>query len=88
MRVPPLGTDELHDLALSFDTMVDEVTHQRRVERDLLANVSTASIPLGVIGGYAENLAEGVIAGEAERLAALRAIGRGAASGSAHWRPP
>ncbi len=75
-RVPPEGADELHALASAFNTMVDEVTHQRRVERDLLANVShELATPLGVIGGYAENLAEGVVVGEAERLAALRAIG-------------
>lgn len=75
-RVPPAGTDELRALARAFNTMVDEVTHQRQVERDLLANVShELAAPLGVIGGYAENLAEGVVVGEAERLAALRAIG-------------
>jgi len=76
VRVPPEGTDELHALARSFNTMVDEVVRQRRVERDLLANVShELATPLGVIGGYAENLAEGVVVGEAERVAALRAIG-------------
>ena len=34
----------------------------------------TLAASLGVIGGYAENLAEGVIVGEAERLAALHAM--------------
>ncbi len=75
-RVPPEGTDELQALARAFNTMVDDVVHQRRVERDLLANVShELAGPLGVIGGYAENLAEGVVVGEAERLSALQAIG-------------
>ena len=75
-RVPAEGADELHDLACAFNTMVAEVVHQRRVERDLLANVShELATPLGVIGGYAENLAEGATTGEAQRLAALRAIG-------------
>ncbi len=75
VRVPPEGSDELHALARSFNGMVDEVVHQRRVEHDLLANVShELAAPLGVIEGYAENLAEGVVVGETERLAALRAI--------------
>ncbi len=75
-RVPPEGTDELQALARAFNTMVDDVVHQRQVERDLLANVShELAGPLGVIGGYAENLAEGVVVGEAERLSALQAIG-------------
>jgi len=74
-RVPPTGTDELRALAHAFNTMVAEVTHQRQVERDLLANVShELATPLGVIGGYAENLAEGIVIGDEERLAALRAI--------------
>ncbi len=76
LRVSPEGTDELHALAHSFNTMVDDVVRQRGVERDLLANVShELATPLGIIEGYAENLAEGVVVGEAERLAALRAIG-------------
>jgi len=77
VRVPPAGTDDLGALAAAFNTMVAEVTHQRRVERDLLANVShELATPLGVIGGYAENLTEGVIAGDVDRQAAIEAIGR------------
>jgi len=77
VRVPPAGTDDLGALAGAFNTMVAEVTHQRRVERDLLANVShELATPLGVIGGYAENLTEGVIAGDVDRQAAIEAIGR------------
>jgi two-component system sensor histidine kinase BaeS len=75
VRAPPEGTDELRELAHAFNTMVHEVVQQRRVERDLLANVShELATPLGVIGGYAENLAEGAIASEEDRQVALRAI--------------
>lgn len=74
-RVAPSGPAEMHELALSFNTMVDEVLHQRRVERDLLANVShELAAPLGLIRGYAEALADGVIRGEEQRLSTLHAI--------------
>lgn len=75
-RVIPAGPSETRELARSFNTMVDEVRHQRRVERDLLANVShELAAPLGLIRGYAEALADGVIAGDEQRLATLHAIG-------------
>jgi signal transduction histidine kinase len=75
-RATPDGSRETQDLAHAFNTMVDEVLHQRRVERDLLANVShELAAPLGLIRGYAEALSDGIFADEKQRLAMLGAIG-------------
>jgi signal transduction histidine kinase len=75
-RATPSGSSETQELAGAFNTMIDEVLHQRQVERDLLANVShELAAPLGLIRGYAEALADNMYEDEAQRLAALRAIG-------------
>ena len=74
-RVSAAGPAEIDELAHAFNAMVEEVTTQRRVERDLLANIShELASPLGLIRGYAEALADGVIADGPQRMAALRAI--------------
>jgi signal transduction histidine kinase len=74
-RVTPEGPAEINELSLAFNGMVEEVLSQRRVERDLLANIShELASPLGLIRGYAEALAEGVIEGGPQQLAALRSI--------------
>ena len=74
-RASPVGPDETVELANAFNAMVDDVQRQRQVERDLLANVShELAAPLGVVRGYAEALADGVLEGEAHRESALRAI--------------
>jgi signal transduction histidine kinase len=79
-RAAPAGPRETRELARSFNAMVDDVVHQQQVERDLLANVShELAAPLGLIRGYAEALADGVIGGEAQRRDALQAIGTEAA---------
>jgi signal transduction histidine kinase len=74
-RVQPTGPPELHALATAFNAMVDDVQRQRRAERDLVANIShELAAPLGLMRGYAEALADGVIADREQRLAALHAI--------------
>lgn len=74
-RVVPEGPAEARDLAVAFNTMVDEVARRRRLDHDLLANMShVLGAPLGLIQGYAEGLADGVITGEEHRMAALHAI--------------
>ncbi|HEY4389110.1 MAG TPA: HAMP domain-containing sensor histidine kinase [Ktedonobacteraceae bacterium] len=74
-RVIPMGPAEMYTLGHSFNRMIDEVLHQQRIERDLLANVShELASPLGLIRGYAEALIDGVIDDEAQRLITLRAI--------------
>ena len=74
-RVPPAGPDETVDLAHAFNAMVEEVLRQRRMERDLLANVShELAAPLGTILAYAEALAEDVLDDPAQRHRALASI--------------
>jgi len=74
-RVAPEGPAEARDLAEAFNTMVNEVARRRRLDHDLLANIShELGAPLGLIQGYAEGLADGVITGDDQRVAALRAI--------------
>ena len=74
-RVPPTGPDETVDLAYAFNAMVEEVLRQRRLERDLLANVShELAAPLGTILAYAEALAEDVLDDPAQRHRALASI--------------
>lgn len=74
-RVVPEGPAEARDLALAFNTMVNEVARRQRLDHDLLANMShELGAPLGLIQGYAEGLADGVIAGDEQRTAALHAI--------------
>jgi signal transduction histidine kinase len=74
-RVSPKGPAEINEMSVAFNRMVEEVVRQRRIERDLLANIShELASPLGLIRGYAEALADDVIETEPERRAALHAI--------------
>jgi signal transduction histidine kinase len=74
-RIAPEGPAEIAEMATAFNAMVEEVVRQRRVERDLLANIShELASPLSLIRGYAEALADKVIDTDDERSAALRAI--------------
>ncbi len=74
-RVAPSGPAEMRRLARAFNTMVEEVVHQRAIERDLLANVShELAAPLGIIHGYAEALSDDMIVGSEQRRAAVQAI--------------
>jgi len=75
-RTPaPAGPTEARDLATAFNAMVDEASRRERVDHDLLANIShELAASLGLIQGYAEGLADGVIEGEQQRMASLFAI--------------
>jgi signal transduction histidine kinase len=74
-RIEPGGPSEARELALTFNTLVDELARRRRADHDMLANMShELAAPLGLIQGYAEGLADGVITGDEQRAAALRAI--------------
>ena len=79
--VPRGGTDELDDLAASFNRMADQLTLARDAERAVLLSVShDLRTPLTSIRGYAEGIEDGtieprdaapVIEREAERLERL-----------------
>ncbi|HEX6509085.1 MAG TPA: ATP-binding protein [Chloroflexota bacterium] len=74
-RIAPNGPAEIAEMVVAFNTMVEEVLRQRRIERDLLANIShELASPLSLIRGYAEALADRVIEGDDEQSAALCAI--------------
>jgi signal transduction histidine kinase len=76
-RVATRGPAEINEMSAAFNRMVEEVVRQRRVERDLLANIShELASPLALIRGYAEALADDVIDSEPDRRAALQAIGQ------------
>jgi signal transduction histidine kinase len=74
-RVSPRGPAEIDEMAVAFNRMVEEVVRQRRIERDLLANIShELGSPLSLIRGYAEALADDIIQSRPERRTALLAI--------------
>lgn len=74
-RVIPDGPAEMREMSGAFNYMVEEVVTQRRVERDLFANIShELASPLGLIRGYSEALVDNVITGEPDRIAAIHAI--------------
>ncbi|MGI8967768.1 MAG: sensor histidine kinase [Chloroflexota bacterium] len=71
----PAGPTEARTLATAFNAMLDEASRRERVDHDLLANIShELAASLGLIQGYAEGLTDGVIEGEKQRMASLRAI--------------
>ncbi len=73
--VVPEGPAEARDVAMAFNSMVGEAARRQRVDHDLLANIShELAASLGLIQGYAEGLADGVIEGEQKRIDSLRAI--------------
>jgi signal transduction histidine kinase len=79
--VPEVGTDELDDLAESFNRMAGQLALARDAERAVLLSVShDLRTPLTSIRGYAEGIEDGtveprdaaaVVAREAERLERL-----------------
>jgi signal transduction histidine kinase len=74
-RVSAHGPAEITEMSAAFNQMVEEVVRQRRIERDLLANIShELASPLGLIRGYAEALVDDVFNTGPERSAALQAI--------------
>ena len=76
-RVDGGGDDEIGRLIDSFNTMSARVAATYRSQRDLLANVAhELRTPLTSVQGYAQALRERVAETDAERDAALAAIGR------------
>ncbi len=70
------GSAEIRELSLAINTMMDEARRQRRVEHDLLVDIShELSAPLKTIRGYTDALVGGVIRDEATRVAMLHSIG-------------
>ncbi len=64
-RVPAEGDDEITEVAGAFNDMAAQLEAARRREREFLASVGhDLRTPLTTIGGYAEALAEGKVAGD------------------------
>jgi two-component system OmpR family sensor kinase len=61
-EIPSSGQDEVARLAQSFNHMVREVERSRRVQRDLLANVShDLKTPLTSIQGFSQAILDGAV---------------------------
>lgn len=61
VRVKPTSTDEIGQLASSFDVMAEELEHADQMRRDLIANVShELRTPVSVLQAQMENMADGV----------------------------
>ncbi len=74
--IPVSGTDEIAQLATSFNTMAREVGQMNRTMRDLLANVShDLRTPLTSIEGFAQAMIDGTIKTHEEFVDAARIIG-------------
>ncbi len=70
------GAAEVRELALALNAMMEEARRQRRIEHDLLVDISQEiSAPLKTIRGYTDALVGGVIHDETTRLAMLHSIG-------------
>jgi len=70
------GSAELRELSLALSATMDEAQRQRRVEHDLLVDIShEISTPLKTIRGYTDALVGGVIRDEVTRVAMLHSIG-------------
>ena len=75
IRVPVEGSDELADLARSFNEMASALGEARRREGEFLANVShELRTPITAIRGYVEALDEGAVRGEKGRAEAIGVI--------------
>lgn len=61
-RVEPTSTDEVGELAISFNRMSEELEHADQMRKDMIANVShELRTPVAVMQAQAENMADGVV---------------------------
>jgi two-component system sensor histidine kinase BaeS len=73
-RVPVRGTDELAQLAGSFNEMAASLAHAEETRRQLLADVAhELRTPLATVESYLEALADGVLPADSENWGAIRA---------------
>ena len=74
-RVPAEGTDELAEMARSFNRMAESLEEARRREGEFFASVShELRTPITAIRGYVEALDEGAVRDAGGRREALRVI--------------
>jgi signal transduction histidine kinase len=72
-RVPVRGTDELAQLAGSFNEMAASLAHAEETRRQLLADVAhELRTPLATVESYLEALADGVLPTDSENWGAIR----------------
>ena len=69
VRIPELDrSDEIGELAQSFNAMADSLTETERQRRDFIANVShELKTPMTTIAGYTDGILDGTIPPERER---------------------
>lgn len=61
-RVPITGTDEIAQLATSFNAMAEELEHADQMRKDLIANVShELRTPVAAMQALAENMADNIV---------------------------
>lgn len=71
-RVPVIGTDELAELALSFNRMADSLQRGEEIQRRMVADVAhELRTPLANLRGYLEALKDGVIFPDPDLFASL-----------------
>ncbi|MEX2256886.1 MAG: ATP-binding protein [Acidimicrobiia bacterium] len=72
-RVPVTGSDELAQLAASFNDMARSLDSSERRRRELLSDVAhELRTPLATLDGYLEGIGDGVVPADAGTLAVLR----------------
>jgi two-component system sensor histidine kinase BaeS len=73
-RVPVRGSDELAQLADSFNEMAASLERAEQIRRQLLADVAhELRNPLATVESYVEGLSDGVLAADEENWSAIRA---------------
>ncbi|MBQ0038048.1 MAG: HAMP domain-containing histidine kinase [Clostridiales bacterium] len=68
VRMQPSGSDEIGELAASFNDMADSLMETERQRRDFIANIShELKTPMTTIAGYTDGILDGTIPPEKER---------------------